>query len=253
MAWITSSIEGLSLGTLAFCLAAIFIAAFIRGYTGFGSSLMWVPSLSLVLPPVAVVPITLLLEVVVSLQLLPAARRTADWFSLRWIWLGTAIGIPIGLTAIANLPADLTRAAVAVTVIAAGAMLWRGTRLEHTFSRPGTVAVGGAAGFLTGAVGIPGPPVFMYYLSTPLDIAVGRASIIVFMLGASLLGSAFAAAEGLLDLTVAIRAALLLPVVLAGSFLGAHSFGRADPERARRWVLVALMAMGAILLVRVFV
>ncbi|MCG8544338.1 MAG: sulfite exporter TauE/SafE family protein [Alphaproteobacteria bacterium] len=253
MTWIASSIEGLSLGTLAFCLAVVFVASFIRGFTGFGSSLMWVPSLSLVLPPVAVVPITLMLEVVVSFQLFPSTRAHADWPSLRWIWLGTAIGIPVGLFAIVNLPADFTRAVVAVTVMAAGVLLLRGTRLKTTFSKPGTTAVGGLAGLLTGATGIPGPPVFLYYLSTPLEIAVGRASIIVFMLGASLFGSAFAAAEGLLDLDAAIRALLLLPVVLAGSYLGAHFFGRADPTRARRWVLVVLIGVGAILLVRVFI
>ena len=250
MSLISDALQGLSPGALAFCVAAMFVAAFIRGFTGFGSSLMWVPSLSLVLPPVAVVPITFLLEIGISLHLVPSVRREVDWPSLSRIWIGAFVGVPIGLALIASMPADLTRGAVAVTVIVAAVLLWRGTRLKGTFGTPGTLGVGGAAGFLTGAVGIPGPPVFLYYLSAPLDIRVGRASIIAYIFGAAVIACVFAAFRGMLDGTATIRAALLLPIVVAGTYLGAHAFGRADPEKARRWALVVLMVMGAALLVK---
>lgn len=248
---IVSAVEGLSPSVLAFCLVAMFIAAFIRGFTGFGSSLMWVPSLSLVLPPVAVVPITFLLEVLISLQLAPTIRKEADWPSLWRIWIGALVGVPIGLSLIASVPEDITRAAVALTVIVAAIILWRGTRLSGTFSTPATAGVGAAAGFLTGAVGIPGPPVFLYYLSTPLDIRVARASIMAYILGAGILGCVFAAMRGMLDGDAVVRALLLLPIVLVGTYLGSNAFGKADPERARRWALVVLIVMGATLLLRV--
>ena len=247
----SNAVEGLSVGALAFCAVAIFVAAVIRGFTGFGSSLMWVPSLSLVLPPVAVVPITFLLEVAASLHLLPSVRKQSDWPSLWRIWLGAAVGVPAGLYIISVVPADVTRAAVALTVIAAAALLWRGVRLKAAFNGAQVTLVGGAAGLLTGSVGIPGPPVFLYFLSAPLDIAVSRASIITFLLGAGALGSIFAAVQGLLGVDSLVRAAILLPLVLVGNYLGAHAFGRADPERARRGALVMLMAVGVVLLGRV--
>lgn len=246
-----NAIEGLSVGALAFCAVAIFVAAVIRGFTGFGSSLMWVPSLSLVLPPVAVVPITFLLEFAASLHLLPSVRKQSDWPSLWRIWLGAAVGVPAGLYIISVVPADVTRAAVALTVIVAAALLWQGVRLKAAFNGAQVTLVGGAAGLLTGSVGIPGPPVFLYFLSAPLEIAVSRASIITFLLGAGALGSIFAAVQGLLGVDSLVRAALLLPLVLGGNYLGAHAFGRADPERARRGALVMLMAVGVVLLGRV--
>ncbi|MDH3703624.1 MAG: sulfite exporter TauE/SafE family protein [Alphaproteobacteria bacterium] len=246
-----NAIQGLSVGALAFCAGAVFVAAVIRGFTGFGSSLMWVPSLSLVLPPVAVVPITFLLEAAASMHLLPSVRKQSDWPSLWRIWLGAAVGVPAGLYIISVVPADVTRAAVAVTVIAAASLLWRGVRLKAVFNGAQVTLVGGAAGLLTGSVGIPGPPVFLYFLSAPLDIAVSRASIITFLLGAGVLGSIFAAVQGLLGVDSLVRAAMLLPLVLGGNYLGAHAFGRADPERARRGALVVLMTIGAVLLGRV--
>lgn len=257
MSWVQAAVSGavagMTPGVIAFCLAAMFVAAFIRGYTGFGSSLLWVPSLSMVLPPVAVVPITFLLELAVSLHLLPSVWREAHWKSLGWIWLGAFAGVPVGLAVIVALPADMTRAAVAVTVIAAALLLWRGKLLTGTLSWPGTTSVGVVAGLLTGGVGIPGPPVFLYYLSAPLAINVSRASIIAYLVVLAPAACLYAAYIGMLDRAALVRAALLLPAVLAGSWLGAHAFGKADPEKARRWALIALMATGATLLLRVIV
>lgn len=251
LALLSDAVAGMGPGTVAFCLAAMFVAAFIRGYSGFGSSLLWVPSLSLVLPPVAVVPVTFLLEFIVSIHLLPAIRHQVHWRSLRWIWIGAIIGVPVGLAVIVSVSADMTRAAVALTVIVAALLLWRGRLLQRELGWGGTGAVGFVAGLLTGGVGIPGPPVFLYYLSAPLDHAVGRASIIGYLLGLAPVACLFAAFNGMLDGAAVVRALLLTPVVLAGSWLGAHTFRKADPGKARRWTLLLLMAIGVALLARV--
>ena len=255
MSWFSSAVSGavsgMSPGVIAFCLGAMFVAAFIRGYTGFGSSLLWVPTLSLVLPPVAVVPVTFMLEFIVSIHLLPAIRQDIHWPSLRWIWTGALFGVPVGLAAIVALPADMTRGAVAATVIVAAILLWRGNLLKRSLSWRGTSGVGFVAGLLTGGVGIPGPPVFLYYLSAPLDLKVSRASIIGYLLGVAPIACLFAAFNDLLDQDAIVRAALLTPVVLVGSWLGAHAFGTADPEKARKWTLIVLLAIGMGLLLRV--
>ena len=161
------------------------------------------------------------------------------------------IGVPVGLAALVSVSADMTRAAVAITVIVAAMLLWRGKLLKGELGWRGTSSVGFAAGLLTGGVGIPGPPVFLYYLSAPLAHAVGRASIIGYLLGVAPVACLFAAFTGMLDGAAVVRALLLTPVVLAGSWLGAHAFGKADVETARRWTLLVLMAVGLLLLLRV--
>ena len=65
--------------TGAFCLVVVFIAAVIRGFTGFGSALLWVPTLSLVLPPVVVVPVVLILEASASAIMFAKVRLSVDW------------------------------------------------------------------------------------------------------------------------------------------------------------------------------
>ena len=65
------AIFGLDAKALIFCVLAVLGGAFLKGYTGFGASMFWVTSLSLVLPPVQVVPMLMIFEVVSSLVLLP--------------------------------------------------------------------------------------------------------------------------------------------------------------------------------------
>ena len=247
---IASALAGLSPAVLAFCVVAMFSAAFIRGFTGFGSSLLWVPSLSLVLPPAAVLPITFLLEVGISTHLVPGVRRDADWPSVARIIAGAVLGVPVGLALLAAISESAARTGVAVTVIVAALLLWRGVRLKQTFSSTATVSVGGISGLLMGSVGIPGPPIFLYYLAAPIDIRVGRASIIVLIFAVAGVSCLTAWANGMMDRDALMRAAMLLPIVLIGGHLGSRAFGRTDPEKARRFALVLLLAIGGVLLLR---
>jgi len=56
--------------------------------------------------------------------------------------------------------------------------------------------------------------------------------------------------NGMMDQNAAVRAALLLPIVLIGTVLGSRAFGRTDPEKARRFALGLLFVMGGALLLR---
>lgn len=68
----------MQLAEMIFVLAAVFGGAFVRGYSGFGSALIWVSSLSLILPPTEVVPVVFVLDLSASLQLLPKVWRDID-------------------------------------------------------------------------------------------------------------------------------------------------------------------------------
>ena len=61
---------------IAVAVAAVSIGAFVRGYSGFGSSLIWVSGMSIVFPPQQVVPAVYILELVASAGLLPGDPDT---------------------------------------------------------------------------------------------------------------------------------------------------------------------------------
>ena len=83
--------------TLVYAVACIFAAAVVRGYSGFGFSLLAIISLSLLLPPAEIVPSVFIMEVVASLHLLPGVWRDIHWRALLWLSVGCLVGTPFGV------------------------------------------------------------------------------------------------------------------------------------------------------------
>ena len=163
---------------LAVAVLAVSIGAFVRGYSGFGSSLIWVSGMSIVFPPILVVPAVYILELVASAGLLPGVWRQADWRSLRWLFLGVVPGLPIGLYLLANLPPAPVRIAIALVVLAATVLMSRGFKLKSIPGPLPATCTGLASGLFNGWTGIGGPPVILFYFSGPAPVAVSRASLV---------------------------------------------------------------------------
>jgi uncharacterized membrane protein YfcA len=227
----------------AYFAACIFVAAIVRGYSGFGFSLLAITSLSLVLPPAEIVPPVFMLEVVASLSLLPSIWRDIHWRSLGPLALGCLIGTPFGVWFLATVPPAPVKIALAVVVLAAVAVLLRGYVRKSMPSTGQTVATGVVAGLLNGAFGGGGPPVVIFFFSSPAGAAISRASLIAFFIGTDTMGLGFLAHQGLVTANSFYYFLLFIPPLLAGQWIGARSFKSTDPAAFRRWVLVLLAAL----------
>ena len=82
---------------LGYATACVFGAAVVRGYSGFGFSLLTIVSLSLLLPPAQIVPSIFIMEVAASLHLLPGVWRDIHWQALLWLTVGCLVGTPFGV------------------------------------------------------------------------------------------------------------------------------------------------------------
>jgi uncharacterized membrane protein YfcA len=231
---------------LALSSAAILLAAIVRGFSGFGFSLLSITAISLVMPVSEIVPSIFLLEVAASLNLVPGIWREIDWRSLRWLMLGYVIGLPAGTYALINAPADPAQILLGLFVIATATMMLRGFRLKRTPGPAVSTATGAASGVLNGAFGIGGPPVVLFYLSAPGAAAIGRASIIFFFLFTDLLGVGYFAAQGLVTQQSFVQFVFWMPTLLIGVWIGAHGFRRIDQVTFRRWVLVILIGLAVL-------
>ena len=240
----------LNASSLLYSLVAVLAGAYLKGYTGFGASMLWMTSLSLVLPPLQVVPMVLMFEVVTSIALLPQIWRDVRWRSIALLLLGTWAATPIGIQVLASLPATPIRIALAVVVLIAAILILRGFALSKEPGRPATVGVGLMAGVLNGSMGIVGPPVILFYFSSPIGVVAGRASIITYFIGTDSVATAMFAAEGLIDASVLWRTAVFLPILIVGVVVGNRGFLKTDPESFKRVALFVLMALSVLLVVR---
>jgi uncharacterized protein len=231
---------------VAFSLACVFGAAIVRGYSGFGFSLLAITALSLALPPAEIVPVIFMLEIAASLHLLPGIWRDIHWRAIGLLLLGCIVATPLGVQLLANLPTAPMRIALSVFVIGVVALLWRGFALRTMPGPAATVATGAVSGFCNGAFGIGGPPAILFFFGSPAGVHVGRASLITYFLGTDLIGLAFLAEAELTTRATLWRFLLFLPPLLAGVWLGARGFRRADPAAFRRWVLRLLVLLAVL-------
>ena len=116
----------------------IFLAAIVRGYSGFGFSLLAITALSLIFAPAQVIPAIFMLEIAASLHMLPSIWRDVHWRSLAVLLTGThhrhARSASILWPMCRRPPMTL---ALAVFVLAATFLLWRGFALKTMPSAAG--------------------------------------------------------------------------------------------------------------------
>lgn len=235
---------------VAYAVVCIFFAAIVRGYSGFGFSLLAVTALSLVLTPAEVVPSIFLMEVAASLHLLPGIWKDIHWRSIAVLLAGCLAGTPIGVWALAHAPAPPMLLALGVFILISTALLWKGFALTSMPGTPATLATGAASGLFNGAFSTGGPPVILFYFASPAGVAAGRASLIAYFLGTDILALPFLAWEGLVTRDAAIRALTFLPPLVCGVWLGARSFRMANPQSFRKLVLLLLALLAMSILVK---
>ncbi len=239
------------LWTLVYMGGVIFVGAVVRGFTGFGSSMIWVSGLTLVMPPAQAVPLILLLEVPTSLILLPGAWRQVEWRTLWPLFGGALLAAPLGVVLLAVLPATAMQGIISVFVLAAAIALWRNAAFRRALSLPAVAGVGVISGILTGATSAGGPPVILFYLANPAGAAIGRASLIVYFMVIDAFAAAVLGVAGLVTWETLIALLLLLPPMAFGALIGNRHFLQTNPDRFRLAALVLLAALAGANLARV--
>ncbi len=227
---------------------ATVIAGLMRGYAGFGTAVVLVPIFAVLWGPRVGVPVMLLMELIVSLQLLPRAFKDADTRVILPIGGAAALATPLGAVVLFTADPDLLRRAIGGFVLVFGMLLLSGWRYNGSRPLGMNLAVGSVSGLLKGATGMSGPPVILYLLAGPEEAKRHRANLILFfalIAVVSILGPLW---FGLITAAVLVKLALLLPVLMLCVPIGARLF-RLVPERFyKRFAMVVLLGAGSIAL-----
>ena len=106
----------LSLVEIYFVIFTVFIASIIRGFNGFGFSATCISGFSFILPAIEIVPIILILEVIISIFMVPYIWNKIDWNFVVKLLFGIIIGSPVGIYLLKYLTPDVTHLSVCVPV-----------------------------------------------------------------------------------------------------------------------------------------
>jgi uncharacterized protein len=229
---------------LAICVIA-FVSGAARGFSGFGSALIFMPLASSLAAPRLVAALLLVIDFVAAAPLVPNAFKHADRKATAIMVAGALVGVPIGTWFLSRLDPVTTRWIISGFVTALLALLLSGWRYRGKDHAAISVGVGGLSGFCSGLAQTGGPPIVGYWLGRPIPAPIARANILLFFGASDFFSLVSYGVTGLITLE-SIRFSLLVgPVYGIGVGFGASLFGRAS-DRLFRTICYGLIVLAVI-------
>ena len=237
---------------LAFAVAVLLLAYFVRGISGFGSGLIAVPLLALRFPLPEVVPFMLIADFGASALVGGISLGQVDWREIRRLLPAMLLGVVLGTHLLVSLPPAmlLTVLGLLVIVFAVRSLLLKQTGFTAT-SKHWAYPAALAGGAVSGLFGTGGPP-YVIYLShriegkralratlSALFFVEGLVRIATFLLAGLLLGTA-----------VWMHALFAAPLIVAALYLGGHVHARLSDRQMLQGVSLLLLGSGVSLLIK---
>lgn len=219
--------------------------------SGFGYSLIATPLLTLVMDARSAVVLNMLLGSTTHLLVLYSTRRQVDWRRAGIMALGSLPGVPIGSYLLSRLDPAMIKLAIAVLVIPFSVLLVLGHSRRFRRDSAGCGVSGFLGGALTSSTSLGGPPVVLFLLNQGLEQRAFVATLAVYFLFTTVLSIGAFLGLGLVTSALALQAAMLLPALWLGSYLGIRVLPRVNPAVFRRVVPALVSATALVILATV--
>lgn len=242
----------LSLAGTLWMAAAVLVAAFIRGYSGFGYSAMVIAASSLVMNPLNMVAVVVILETAMSVQAARGISADVDWRRVGLMLAGAAVGLPLGLWLLTGISEDAARAVISAYVLLMCGVLLAGWRLASEARGLSNLGMGVVSG-LANAPGMGGLPIAAFFAAQPMRAAVFRATLIAYFPLLDLYSAPLYWWHGLVTWDTLRASLIALPLTFLGNWLGGRHFLNTDPQDFRRFAILLLAGLAGLGLAKALV
>lgn len=227
-----------------------FVAGMVRGFSGFALSAVVMAIAVMFLAPIALIPILWFQEMTASLLMVRGGMKDASRRVVTGLVLGSAFGLPIGLSLTQSLPVDTSKlVALSVIVVLAATQLAK-LRLPVLATRPGLWGSGILAGIVTGLAGVGGMVVALYVLASNAPAREMRASLVMFLFASSLISLATLTYFGVMNTEAALRGLALAPASALGVIAGKSLFRPAWEPYYKPFCLCLLIGLATLGILR---
>lgn len=232
-------------GDFVFLALGAFVAGLVRGFSGFGTAMVYLPVAGQVLAPFEALTTLIIMDLIGPLPNMPRAWRDGAPRDVMRLGLGAAVALPIGVWILTIVTAELFRYGVSSITLLLLVLLIAGIRYHGELKRRMVYLAGALGGFLAGCAGLPGPPVIMLYMASQKPAQTIRANITMYLLVTDVLMLVVLSISDHLEASaVAIGFGVML-VYLVGNVLGGAIF-RPGYERLYRSVAYGIIAISAL-------
>ena len=227
----------------------IMIAYLVRGICGFGSGLIAIPILSLMLPLQVAVPLVVMLDYLASAGQGVSLRQSIQWGEIRRLIIPALIGVSVGLLIFHSADAELLpRFLGGFVFLYALYALWgpKVPKVSSWWAVPAAVS-GGVVGTLFGT----GGPFYVSYLKArQLDKTAFRATFAcIFLLDGSARITGYLGTS-VVNIQLLGLLATSLPVMILGMYMGSRINTSLSAEVFTRGISILLLVSGMSLVLR---
>lgn len=229
----------------------ILIAGLVRGFSGFGTALIYVPVASLFMPPAQVIFALMIFDAPGQSPLLRDAFKNANMREVLKLTAGAAIGVPLGVWLLTQIDPYIFRWLVSIMVVFMIIAIATGWRYKGEVGKYMPVGIGTSSGFLGGFLGIGGPPIILFYLGGQNDARRIRANIILFFLFGGVFIALNFAYQGLMTWAGFITGLSLIPPYFIAILIGARLFKKFGDAHFRL-VAIIIISLAALVGLPIF-
>lgn len=225
----------------------VLLASITQASTGFGFSIMATPFLLLIYNVHDAIQINIILSIFNSTLMIKKIWRDIDKDLSISLLKGSIVGLPIGILVYMFLDMQYLKITISIIILVLTFLLILNIRISQTRGRD--LFSGGISGLLTSSIGMPGPPLLLYFTGAGVEKAILRSTALgfyVFIYSASLAMQIFFNGT---NKNIWLSSLISIPIVLLGIFLGQYLFERINQKMFRIITYIILLFTGFYLLV----
>lgn len=234
---------GLTVSGIVTLLFATFLGGLVRGFTGFGFAMVFMPLASVVLGPVAAIGLIWLIDMPFALPLAARSAKRAEWREVIPLLVAATLTLPLGLALLIWLDQTTMRWLLAVLVLSTVALLASGWRYHGQPGIPLSLGVGALSGLCNGLASIGGMPLAVFWLGAQRnDRHKTRANMQTYFGLGTIVSGTILWIKGILGAAGLLMALPLFLIYGAGLWIGTHAFGLASEQTFRRIAYLTIFA-----------
>lgn len=235
---------------LIILVLVVLIASLLQTSTGYGFSIIGTPFLLLIYPAHTAIQVNIILSICLSAFMIFKIRNEVDKSLLIKLIKGSIAGLIFGIFMYLFLDIRLLKMIVGALILVLTILLIFKLTIKRTNSRD--FLTGGISGLLTTSIGVPGPPLLLYFSGAKIDKTTLRSTTLTYYLFVYFASLVMQISFGGTTSETWISSFLAIPPLFAGIMLGQLLFKWISQNTFRIITYVILIFTGIYLLVTSF-
>ena len=169
-----------SLEDIVVLMIIVIVASLLQTSTGYGFSIIGTPFLFLLYPVHMAIQINIILSICLSMFMIFKIRKEVDYTLFTRLIKGSILGLIAGIFVYLFLDIQLLKMTVGIIILVLTVLLIFQVTIQRTERKD--YVTGGISGMLTTSIGVPGPPLLLYFSGAGIDKTTLRSTTLAYYL-----------------------------------------------------------------------